>query len=426
MEYLHWPILYGGVVVVIYDATFLDVDLTQQAVTPGAGTFLEAAFLDISELALDLAAPFLTAQTPAPGAVGIAQNSNIAFTVQDTSSQITQSTVQVTVDQGAGPVPSATNGVVVSPFNGAAASISSSGNGYAVVLDPTTNMAEQSEVTVRVQAQDAIGNALDGSYAFTTGDQTAPSATLVTPTSGATGVSPNTHIVLDLLDLGTGINLASAVITINEGSGYVPVYGSGSFSSPYNGAASAVTAVANGHRVTIDKTTQLAGTQLVEVRTVVADAAANSAPVTHSFTTTAAGTIATPITIENKGGGPVDLAGTIAAGTYRITVTGTGQTPDPAVYNGNPGSGGQDVVFVDQGAGVTKPSHDVYLPPLPVGGPYTLTLSPVPTGGSAVTPAVVTVVPETWDSRTFEIRRPHPPRNAAGPRSPRTIKYPQD
>lgn len=359
---------------------------------------------------VDSTGPFLTNEVPAPAATAVAQNSNIAFRVTDAASQVDQSTIQVTVNQGgAGAVSAVVNGTIVAPFNGGGATITPVGLGFDYILDPTSFLVEQDTVEVNVLADDVAGNSLNATYTFTTGDQTAPAVTPVAPLGGDSGVTPLTTIVFNITDLGTGIDLATLDVTVNEGSGPTNAITAGSFVAPFNGPNSTIVAITNGFVVTIDKTAQLASSQLIGVTVIVDDNNGNTANVNYSFTTGTAGTINVPISIENKGGGPVSLRGTVPAGTYTVeVVTPGGNLP---VYNGRPGSGGTEVIFRDvPGAlGETEPTAGVFLPTMPIGGPYEFLLTPVPTGAAITTPPTVTVSAETFDSRTLLFRRVLPP-----------------
>lgn len=135
-------------------------------------------------------------------------------------------------------------------------------------------------------------------------------------------------------------------------------------------------------------------------------------------------TLSDAIVVENKGGGPFSLVGDLAAGSYFVTVN-SGESPPPPVYNGRAGSGGREVVFEEVSPGVTRSTADVYLPPMPVGGPYTFTFTPTAGGLGTDSNPAVTVVPETFDSRTSYFRRLMPPRMRLGPRQPADKEFPQ-
>jgi hypothetical protein len=134
--------------------------------------------------------------------------------------------------------------------------------------------------------------------------------------------------------------------------------------------------------------------------------------------------ITTPITIPNNGYGPVDLAGDVPAATYRVYVGPTGTVADPQVYNGIPGSGGFLIQFAIVSPGVTAPTKPVFLPPLPIGGPYTITLVDGMT--TIVTDPAVTVVPAQFSTGTSNLRRVLPQNYATGPRTVLMVKFPQD
>ena len=371
--------------------------------------------------------PFLTAQNPAPSATGVPQNSNIAFTITDLASSVIQATVQVTVNQGGGgAVNAVVNGNIVAPFDGAGSSVTPVGNGFLYVLDPTSDLIEQNSVVISVIADDAAANTFNGGYSFTTGDQTAPSVVPVDPLALAT-IPPAQNVIFDIIDLGTGIDLPTLNIEFDEGSGFANVYTGGSFVAPYDGPGSSVVAVTNGFRVTVDKTSDLAALSVISVRTQVDDTNANMANVTYTFNTTDSGTIDIPVVVPNVGEGPIDLTGTVPVGTYLVYVGPNGDDTDPQVYNGDPGTGGVLVTFetIPNSGGKTKPTKDVFIPPLPVGGPYQFTFVPQPSGSTLNSPPTVTVLGENFADRAISLRRMQPPWLAVGPRSPGKKGFPQ-
>lgn len=371
---------------------------------------------------VDATAPFVGNQNPAPGATAIPQNNNITFRVDDAASSVVLGSINVTVNEGSGPVSAVSAGVIQSPYDGGASSVTPASNGFDFILDPTGLLAPSATITVSVSAQDTAGNALvSSSYSFTTGDQSAPSVTPVDPLGAATGISPLTNVVFDVTDLGTGIDLSTLTVTMSGN----PAITAGVFQTGYNGPNSGTAAITNGFRVTIDPTTPFTDFTFIDVNVQVDDLTGNSANVSYGFTTGQAGTISTPIIVENKGGGPISLRGTVPPNTYIVTVTGTGLATDPEVYNGNPGSGGRQVVITDIGGGETNATFDVYFPVLPIGSGYTLTFTPVSGGTAVVTPATVTVVAESFDSRTQTLRRLLPPWLRAGIRRILDNVFPQ-
>lgn len=374
----------------------------------------------------DASPPFVTNQTPAPGATAVAQNSNVALRVTDLASPVVLSTVSITVDEGSGAVPAVLAGVVQSPYDGGASSVAAVGNGFDFVLDPTGLLAESRTITVSVSATDSAGNILSGSiYTFSTGDQQAPSITPFAPTAGAAGVTPLSTIAFDVTDLGTGVDVTTLNVTVDLGSGPVSAVVNGAFVVPFAGPGSVFTSILNGQRVTVDPESRLPDTQLIVVAVGVSDLSGNPASLSYSFTTGTAGTLTVPIVIENKGGGPVSVRGTVPTGSYVVTVTGTSLPSAPEVFNGRPGTDGRTVVVVDAGGGETDATADVYLPPLPVGAGYTLTFTPVGGGAAVTTPPSVTVVQESFDSRTTFLRRLLPPWMRAGIRRILDNVFPQ-
>ncbi len=132
-----------------------------------------------------------------------------------------------------------------------------------------------------------------------------------------------------------------------------------------------------------------------------------------------------PIAYENVGSGPLYLNLTnLAAGTYRIHVGPLGTTVDPKAYNGTPGSGGEDIVFVASGTSIIN-QKPLFLPPNPVGGLYSMVFVDTTTLVETVSTLMVQVLPESFSNVTLGLRRVHPPWLAIGPRSPGAKVYPQ-
>jgi len=95
-------------------------------------------------------------------------------------------------------------------------------------------------------------------------------------------IDPSGDVSFDITDADDNIDLSTLEITIDVGGGPVAVYSSGSFVAPYDGAGSAVTSIANGYHVNIDRTSDFpAGS--VTPRVVVEDLDAQVLDVSWTF-----------------------------------------------------------------------------------------------------------------------------------------------
>lgn len=375
----------------------------------------------------DASPPFITNQTPAPAQTLVPQNSNITLRVTDLASSVVRDSLSVVVREGGEDTVAVAAGLIQAPFDGSASQIVPAGRGFDIILDKTTVLAEASTVQVLVTAQDDAGNALSAAtYSFSTGDQTAPSLVCVAPAEiGASDVSPLSSVVFELVDLGTGVDRRSIEVTVDQGAGPEQAVVGGVFVSPFNGPDSAIVATGQGYRVTIDPVAQLPNEQLVALSVRARDAEDNQASLGLFFTTGTAGTIDLPIELENDGGGPVSLLGTVPPGRYRVTVEAAGAPP---VYNGRPGSGGLEVVIEEMDGGKTDATAPVYFPPLPAAGaPYGVTFTPLGSEGSPITtPPCVYVTLRGMDSKTLQLRSALWPTLNTGPREAGQLSYPQE
>lgn len=377
----------------------------------------------------DATAPFVTGQAPAPGAQHVPQNANIALTVDDAASQVDRSSLTVRVLEGDVSTVAVAAGQLQAPFDGGASRVQPVGRGFSIVLDKSDAvLAESAVIAVTVAAADAYGNQLtEASYRFSTGDQAAPAISLVHPPQGAVGVTPLGDIVFEVTDLGTGVTPGTISLSIDQGSGPQPAMRDGAFLPPFNQPGSTIAQVEGGYRVTVHPAGRLAREQLIALSVSAQDAAGNVAQAGLSFTTGTAGTLQAPVELENDGGGPVSLYGTVPPGRYTVDVVGLPDNQEAPVYNGRAGSGGRAVVVVDADQGRTDATADIYLPPLPIGGPYALRFTPLGGGaGEITTPPCVHIRPRGLDSRTLAVRSSLLPWLSLGPRRSQDLAFPQE
>ena len=95
---------------------------------------------------------------------------------------------------------------------------------------------------------------------------------------------------------------------------------------------------------------------------------------------------------------------------YNCHIGPTGTVADPKCLSGISGQGFNLY-------SITTRQMEVYLPRLPVGGPYDLLLRRVDNSNSGVLPAAITVLPAQYYSSVFDLRGLFPPYYRVGPRN---------
>jgi hypothetical protein len=131
-----------------------------------AGTLrsIEILSLESSGTLIDTLAPFLLNRDPASGQTGVNETANILFRIDDDEVGVDLTTVVITIDGnlaydgGAGGFQAGFTGTVtaIGPL------------AYDFDINPNVDLSPNSNVPVRVEAQDDAGNALDETYTFNT------------------------------------------------------------------------------------------------------------------------------------------------------------------------------------------------------------------------------------------------------------------
>lgn len=129
-------------------------------------------------------------------------------------------------------------------------------DGYRIVIERTDDYPSYFLASIRVLADDNDGNGLDQTYSFRIEDYEVPLLANRSPAPGATDVDEETLIVLDVYDVGSGVDPSTVTISVDGDL----AYDSGAFVSPFDGGSSSFVATMvdgyDGYRVTIDKTGQ--------------------------------------------------------------------------------------------------------------------------------------------------------------------------
>jgi hypothetical protein len=230
------------------------VDVTVSAADL-AGNFMPANVYSFTTLSPPAAPPFTSGHAPTPRATGVAVNANIVMHVLDLESGVDLTSIALTVA-----------GAVVSPvITGAPAD-------FTLTYDPPVDFAYSQVVEVTVVATDLDGNLMPTNiYSFTTPppDTAPPFTSGHAPAPGATGVAVNSNIVVHILDLESGVDLTSIVLTV-EGAAVSPV----------------ITGAPADFTLTFDPPVDFAHSQVVDVTVSAADLAGNIMPTdVYAFTT---------------------------------------------------------------------------------------------------------------------------------------------
>jgi hypothetical protein len=221
----------------------------------------------------DVTPPVLQNLSPAGGAIGVARNTNIVIEIVDgppAPTDVDDQTVDLDVggsDAWSGDAQQAGYSVVKSRVT----------RGYRYDINPDADLPESEVISIDVVADDTspAANTLTTSYSFTTAGDT-PILQNQVPMNSATGVLPSTTIVLEIVDVGSGIDLSNTVVTV---AGTI-AYNNGN----QNGFSVAVVSITDGYRLTITPPSDLAsGINTVRVQTQDNASIPNTIDQTYSF-----------------------------------------------------------------------------------------------------------------------------------------------
>lgn len=238
----------------------------------------------------DTDAPYLSGQSPANGATGVAANTTIVFHIKDYKGNtgvtpglgVDISTVSVTVTPASGSPITYTSASAQFSYTGTSAD-------YTVTISPANSFPANTAITVSVNASDlhSPANVMGTqTYSFSTADTTAPAISGRNPDANASGVATTASVVLHVTDTGAGVSIGNTTVTVNG-----TAYTSASPRFSYTGTSADYT-------VTISPTADFANNSVVSVTVTTRDQAStpNTATSTYGFyvgTTTAATTTVT-------------------------------------------------------------------------------------------------------------------------------------
>lgn len=238
--------------------------------------------------------PVLQNESPTDGTFGVSSTASTYQEITDPNGDIDVSLTEIYIDA----VLAWSAGAPQSGFTGSVSSISL---GYAYTVTPTTPFT-QGPHTVRVVAEDSVGNTLDESRSFSVGTcgyvqwgfvqwgqhqwgetQLAPTVTPVSPTNGATDVDRDASIVFDIT---SPYSFDVAASTFYVGGKRVYYGAANSFDGDWS--ASSFAAITNGSRVTLvpNMFAKYDLGQIVTVRVITGTDLGCEADVQWSFTVT--------------------------------------------------------------------------------------------------------------------------------------------
>lgn len=168
-------------------------------------------------------APEIYSRNPNIGAINIATDTNVNFSIRDIASPggypgtgVDLASLQITISApGWGPVTYTQSGA--NTFSTAA--INSPWN-YTISINPSTDFPQNVAVSVNVVAADfdnvaPAPNTLNTSYSFNTLDSTPPVCTFVSPNPGSVDNLPSVSAVVKCQDSGSGVDIGSLIIIFN-------------------------------------------------------------------------------------------------------------------------------------------------------------------------------------------------------------------
>ncbi|MDF1566237.1 MAG: CxxxxCH/CxxCH domain-containing protein [Deltaproteobacteria bacterium] len=262
--------------VVSVTPTFSDVDANAYA----GGSY--------SFTTVDQTPPTRATETPAPSATGVSVSTTVAFCAYDLTAGIEVSTINVTLNDGGGPVLYSTgsNGTnfatVIDSPSCTDGNDGANTRGVLVTVTPLSAFPDNTVVTVTPAFSDKESNAYGGgAYTFTTQDLTVPTRGTETPAPSSTDIAPTTDIIFCVYDTHSGIDVGSISVNVNDGSTteiYSLVSNPGSYTTAINSGTctdGSDGANPNGVLVTVTPIVNLAYGTTVTVTPTFSDNTAN-------------------------------------------------------------------------------------------------------------------------------------------------------
>lgn len=218
----------------------------------------------------DTTGPVISGQSPAASSTGIAVSSPVSFQAVDPETGVLLSSVNLTINGS----PAVTSGSVQSGFAGSVTSIP---GGWIVSATPTTPFTSFSTVSVLASASNDTTPSIQttSSWSFQCADVDAPTITIGSPSSGASGVPVTTSISFTLND-DVGIDNTSINVSVDDVSAIIMGVFQPGFSGTISPPGTSVT-------VSITPAVPFASFQAVAVDVVAQDNASNTSTLSWSF-----------------------------------------------------------------------------------------------------------------------------------------------
>ncbi|MFN7160016.1 MAG: Ig-like domain-containing protein [Candidatus Gracilibacteria bacterium] len=259
-------------------------------------TGTEGAYSSISSFAyVDLISPFASSVPPDADTL-VAIDSNVTLLFEDAETGVDSATIDVSI---AG-VDAVLDGICQPGYN---CSITAQNTGYQVSINPDSNFAPNSTITVDFSVSDnaAVPNVMtNGQISFSTAgtpDTSAPVVGAQLPAVNAINVVPSTPISFEVTDIG-GVDQTSIEVQITSTAAVTAGVCQSGFTCE-------IVPITNGYKVTIQPASSFANAQTVSVSYDVADLASspNTFSGTWSFTTSSPAPIIPGASTGNGGGG---------------------------------------------------------------------------------------------------------------------------
>jgi len=220
----------------------------------------------------DYEGPTISANSPT--GTGVAHDTNISFVTEDDGSGVDLATLEVVV----GGSSAISGGVPQAGWDGPGTSITpNAGNGYDVVIDPTSDLPSYSLISVTVDVDDNDGNSANFGWSFETEDYEGVHVQPQSPTNGEMNVDVDTNIVI-LLEDDDEVVATSILVEVDRGSGFETAFDynqTPKFRLGYNGAASLLEVVGGAYTITIDPETAFSLGTTIQVRVTAEDPEGN-------------------------------------------------------------------------------------------------------------------------------------------------------
>jgi hypothetical protein len=227
---------------------------------------------------IDVSAPYVDNEDPAPLDTGVLETKIIGFDLLDAENQLDLTTVQIWVEGAVAYTGS--SDTFSAPYNAAGSSRTPTVNGHSFAIQKTSNWASYDNVSVRVYAEDTAGFTLDITWTFRIRDYENPVIDTNSPTGS--GAAKDALVQFSIKEVGgSGVVQSSIQATVQ---GFAAIV-NGLFQVGFQGPNSDITPNAfNGYDVVIDREADHPSSGTVAVATSAQDVEGNTGTLNWSFT----------------------------------------------------------------------------------------------------------------------------------------------